>query len=94
MIPKKSDAATNTDNEDALPLRELLGLNEALQRTRGALDDNLTKLSRLDADIAQGEREVQGKEAANDPEKKRRIQERLSQERRAVSPLGGGCCGP
>jgi len=42
-----TDAATSTRDEDALPLRELLGLDEALQRTRGALVDNLAKLSRL-----------------------------------------------
>ena len=66
-----SDAATNTDNEDAVPLRELLGLNEALQRTRGALVDNLARLSQLDGDITQAEQELEGEEAANDPEKKR-----------------------
>ena len=76
-----SDAATSTRNEDALPLRELLGLNEALQRSRGALGDNLARLYQLEADIAQGERELHGEEAANDHEKKRCIQERLSQQR-------------
>ena len=64
-----------------LPEREILGLNEALKRTRGALVDNLAKLSQLDADIAQAEQELGGEEAANDPEKKRRIQERLNQQR-------------
>ena len=34
-----------------LPEREILGLNEALKRARGALVDNLAKLSQLDADI-------------------------------------------
>ena len=76
-----SDAATSTRNEDALPLRELLGLNEALQRSRGALGDNRARLYQLEADIAQGERELHGEEAANDHEKKRCIQERLSQQR-------------
>jgi len=52
-----------------------------LQRARGALVDNLARLSQLEADIAQGEHELQGEEAANDPPKKRRIQERLSQQR-------------
>ena len=64
-----------------LPMREILGLNEALKRTRGALVDNLAKLSQLDADITQAEQELGGEEAANDPEKKRRIQERLNQQR-------------
>ena len=62
-----------------LPEREILGLNEALKRTRGALVDNLAKLSQLDADITQAEQELGGEEAANDPEKKRRIQELLNQ---------------
>ena len=62
-------------------MRELLGLDKALQRTRGALVDNLAKLSQLEADIDQGERELRGEEATNDPEKKRRIQERLNQQR-------------
>ena len=61
-----SDAAAN---EDALPLRELLGLNEALQRTCGALVDNLARLSQLDGDITQAEQQLEGEEAANDPEK-------------------------
>ena len=69
--------ATSTHDEDALPLRELLGLNRALQRTRGALVDNIARLSQLDNDIALAEEELGGEEAANDPEKKRRIQEEL-----------------
>ena len=52
-----------------LPMREILGLNEALKRTRGALVDNLAKLSQLDAGITQAEQELGGEEAANDPEK-------------------------
>jgi len=69
-----TDAAVNTDS---YPMRELLGLDKALQRTRGALVDNLAKLSQLDVDIAQEVRELEGEEAANDPEKKRRIQDLL-----------------
>ena len=61
-----------------LPEREILGLNEALKRTRGALVDNLAKLSQLDADITQAEQELEGEEAVNNPEKKRRIQELLN----------------
>ena len=62
--------ATNTHDEDALPLRELLGLDRALQRTRGALVDNIARLSQLDNDIALAEEELGGEEAVNDPEKK------------------------
>ena len=62
-----------------LSMREILALNKALQRTRGALVDNLAKLPQLDADITQAKQELGGEEAANDPEKKRRIQERLDQ---------------
>jgi len=51
-------------------------LDKALQRTRGALVDNIAKLSQLDTDIALAE-EVGGEEADNDLEKKRRIQEQL-----------------
>ena len=61
-----ADAATNTDG---FPMQELLGLDKAMQRQRGALDDNLTKLSQLDGDITQAEQELEGEEAANDPEK-------------------------
>jgi len=43
-----------------LPIRELLGLDTALQRQRGALVDNLAKLSQLDADITAAENEVDG----------------------------------
>jgi len=70
-----------TIDDSQLPMREILGLNEALKRTRGALVDNLARLSQLDADITQAEQELGGEEAANDPEKKRRIQERLDQQR-------------
>ena len=75
--------ATLTQQESSfdsqLPMREILGLNEALKRTRGALVDNLAKLSQLDADITQAEQELGGSEAANanNQEKKRRIQELL-----------------
>jgi len=58
-------------------MREIFGLDKALQRTRGALVDNIARLSQLDNDIALAEEEHGGEEAVNDPEKKRRIQERL-----------------
>ena len=47
-----ADAATNTDG---IPMRELLGLDKALQRSRGGLDDNIARLSQLNGDIAQAE---------------------------------------
>ena len=61
---------SSTIDDSQLPMREILGLNEALKRTRGALVDNLARLSQLDADITQAEQELGGEEAANDPEKK------------------------
>ena len=72
-----AQARQETSLDSQLPLREILGLNEALKRTRGALVDNIAKLSQLDADITLSEQELGGEEAANDPEKKRRIQELL-----------------
>ena len=59
-------------------MRELLGLDKAMHRQRGALDDNLAKLTQLDGDITQAEQELEGEEAANNPEKKLRIQELLN----------------
>ena len=72
-----SDAATSTHDVDNLSMREIFGLDKALQRTRGALVDNIARLSQLDNDIALAEEEHGNEEAVNDPEKKRRIQERL-----------------
>jgi len=69
-----------------LPVRELLGLNKALQRQRGALTDNLAKLSQIDRDIAQAEQELEGEEATNNPEKKRRIEALLQRLRDARAP--------
>jgi len=71
-------AQQETSFDSQLPMREILGLNEALKRTRGALVDNLAKLSQLDADITQAEQELEGEEAVNNPEKKRRTQELLN----------------
>ena len=47
--------------DSQLPMREILGLNEALKRTCGALVDNLAKLSQLDEDITQAEQELRVK---------------------------------
>ena len=59
--------------DSQLPTRDILGLNEALKRTRGSLVHNLAKLSQLDADITYAEQELGDSEAANDQDKKRRI---------------------
>jgi len=86
-----ADAAVNTDG---FPMRELLRLDEALRRQRGALVDNLAKLRQLDGDIAQAEQELEGEEAANDPEKAPHTRATQPAARRAVIPLGGGRCEP
>ena len=62
-----TESGTNTDG---LPIRDLLGLDEALSRHRSAFVDNLAKLHELDADIANAEHELDGEEAATDPAKK------------------------
>jgi len=84
-----ADPATNTDG---LPMRELLGLDKAMQRQRGALDDNLAKLSQLDGDITQAEQELEGEEAANNPEKAPHTRATQSAARRAAISPGGGRC--
>jgi len=56
--------------DSQLSMREILGLNEALKRTSGALVDNIAKLSQLDADITQAERELGGSETAKRPGEK------------------------
>jgi len=62
-----TEAGTNTDGP---PLRELITLDEALRRHRGALIDKLAKLDQLDTDIANAEHELDGAEAAADPAKR------------------------
>ena len=57
-------------NTDGLPIRDLLGLDEALRRYRSALVDNLAKLHQLDADMANAEHELDREEAAADPAKR------------------------
>ena len=60
---------SDTHDVDNLPMREIMALDKALQRTRGALVDNIARLSQLDNDIASAEEEHEGEEAANDPER-------------------------
>jgi len=62
-----TEAGTNTDGP---PLRELITLDEALRRHRGALIDNLAKLDQLDTDIANAEHELDSAEVAADPAKR------------------------
>ena len=47
-LPDIKNAQTQTEG---LTLRELQGLDKALQRTRGELTNNLSKLTELDKDI-------------------------------------------
>jgi len=56
----------------------LLALDDALQRHRGALVDNLAKLQQLDTDIANAEHQLDGEEAAADPAKKSCIEQLLN----------------
>ena len=69
-----TEAGTNIDGP---PLRELVALDEAIRRHRGAFIDNLAKLDQLDTDIANAEHELDGAEAAADPAQSR-IEQLLS----------------
>ena len=62
-------------NTDGLPMRELEGLDKAIQRSRGALTDNLAKLKELDADVALEERKLN--ETGIDEATRERVAERL-----------------
>ena len=65
----------HTDTErEGLTLRELQGLDKALQPTRGELTNNLSKLTELDKDIA---REKQKLQEAEDEISKRDIRSRI-----------------
>ena len=68
------DEILNTISDPPLNLRELRGLDQALQRTRGELVNNLAKLTELDKDIAE---ENQKLSATNNEGEKERIRERL-----------------
>ena len=52
-LPDVENKRTQTEG---LTLRELQGLDKALQTTRGELVNNLAKLTELDKDIARNER--------------------------------------
>ena len=53
------DVANKRTQTEGLTLRELQGLDKALQTTRGELVNNLAKLTELDKDIARNERKLQ-----------------------------------
>ena len=64
---------TDTQTE-GLTLRELQGLDKVLQRTRGELTINLSKLTMLDKDIARQKQKLQ---EAEDETSKRDIRSRI-----------------
>ena len=53
------DVANKHTQTEGLTLRELQGLDKALQTTRGELVNNLAKLTELDKDIARNNRKLQ-----------------------------------
>ena len=69
---------TDTQTE-GLTLRELQGLDKALQRTRGELTNNLAKLTELDKDIARQKQKLQEAEddEATEETTKRDIRSRI-----------------
>ena len=72
---------------EGLTLRELQGLDKALQRTRGELTNNLAKLTELDKDIARQKQKLQ---EAEDETSKRDIRSRIKsgqcKQRRIAGP--------
>ena len=70
-LPDIKNAQTQTEG---LTLRELQGLDKALQRTRGELTNNLSKLTELDKDIARQKQKLQ---EAEDETSKRDIKSRI-----------------
>ena len=75
-LPKaaKETEATVQELAERLPMRELVGLNEALQRTRGELVNNLAKLTALDDRVAMEKRKLG---EARDEFSRRRVAERV-----------------
>ena len=70
-LPDIKNAQTQTEG---LTLRELQGLDKALQRTRGELTNNLSKLTELDTDITRQKQKLQ---EAEDETSKRDIRSRI-----------------
>ena len=70
-LPDIKNAQTQTEG---LTLRELQGLDKTLQRTRGELTNNLTKLTELDKDITRPKQKLQ---EAEDETSKRDIRSRI-----------------
>ena len=75
-LPDVKNAQTQTEG---LTLRELQGLDKALQRTRGELTNNLSKLTELDKDITRQKQKLQ---EAEDEASKRDIRSRIKKLRR------------
>ena len=70
-LPDIKNAQTQTEG---LTLRELQGLDKALQRTRGELTNNLSKLTELDKDITRQKQKLQ---EAEDETSQRDIKSRI-----------------
>jgi len=72
------DTALKTINDQPLPMREIMGLNQALQSIRGELINNLAKLGNLDSRIELEKKKLAEADDANlDQEVKERITQRL-----------------
>ena len=72
------DRTESQSQTEGLTLRELQGLDKALQRTHGALTNNLAKLTELDKDIAKQKlQEAEANEEATNDTTKRDIWSRL-----------------
>ena len=69
-----TDEVPGTTDDPSLNLRELRGLDRALQTVRGELVNNLAKLSELDNDISAEKRKL---DEAGDEFTRRRFAERL-----------------
>ena len=74
MTDSEIEAVLGTMNDPPLRLREIRGLDKALQRSRGELSNNLAKLSELDEHIAYEKRKL---DRADTEVNKRRVAERL-----------------
>ena len=69
------DRVMDTINDPPLPMRELVALDKALQRTRGELVNNLAKLAELDEHIGLEKRKL---EEAEDDGQREALKKRIS----------------
>ena len=65
-----------SENTAPLPMREILGLNQALQTIKGELTNNLSKLGQIDADI-QSEKQTLADLDDSNGDGKARIEQRI-----------------